>query len=362
MLKRGGVSFGFVSVCCFVILVAVAYRALRFWVGPAQNGPLRYVFYEVKPHEGPQTIAKELQRLGLISSARFFYWYGRISGNNQKIKAADYRFNTRMTPEEVMGVLISGIPYGVPLTVPEGYTMYQIADILEHIRPGSKARFIKACTDRRLIASLGLGAPQPHNLEGYLFPDTYLLGRKTPEEEIVRSMVKKFKMVFTADLEARAKALGFSEYQIVTLASIVEKETGAKEERPLISSVFHNRLKKRMRLQSDPTVIYGIKNYNGNITRKDLETPTPYNTYTVKALPIGPIANPGKEAILAALYPVESKFLYFVSHNDGTHEFTTTYEDHVKAVAKFQLDRKAREGKSWRDLRKREQQQRSAGN
>ncbi|MBI3558668.1 MAG: endolytic transglycosylase MltG, partial [Deltaproteobacteria bacterium] len=249
--------------------------------------------------------------------------------------------------------------FGLQLVVPEGYNLEQISEVIDELRPGSGARFHKLCVDQKFIATLGF-APAPASLEGYLFPDTYLVGRKMPEEEMIRAMVKKFKGIFTVELEDRAKAIGMTPHEVITLASIIEKETGAKEERPMISSVFHNRLKKHMRLQTDPTVIYGIKNYNGNITRKDLETPTPYNTYTIPALPPGPIASPGREAIMAALYPSETEFLFFVSHNDGTHEFTTTYEDHKKAVTKFQLDPKAREGKSWRDLKKRESASKAA--
>ena len=144
-----------------------------------------------------------------------------------------------------------------------------------------------------------------------------------------------------------------SRHQVVTLASIVEKETGATSERPLISSIFHNRLRKHMRLQSDPTTIYGMwDRYAGKIHKSDLSTFSVYNTYTIPALPVGPIANPGKEAIHAALYPAQSDYLFFVSHNDGTHEFTRSYGEHTRAVGKFQLDPKAREGKSWRDLKK----------
>ncbi|MBI3543981.1 MAG: endolytic transglycosylase MltG, partial [Deltaproteobacteria bacterium] len=272
-----------------------------------------------------------------------------------RFKAGDYRFTNKMLPSEVMAIIMSGVSYGMQLPIPEGFNMAQIAEALDKVKPGSRERFLELCADRKFIATLELspGGTAPATLEGYLFPETYLVGRKTPEEEVIRQMVRKFKGVFTPELRARAKEIGLSEHETITLASIIEKETGAPDERPLISSVFHNRLKKHMKLQTDPTVIYGIRNYNGNITRKDLETPTPYNTYFIPGLPPGPIASPGKDAIVAALYPKESPYLFFVSHNDGTHEFTSTYDDHRKAVTKFQLDPKAREGKSWRDLSKR---------
>ncbi len=172
-------------------------------------------------------------------------------------------------------------------------------------------------------------------------------------------MVRRFNEVYSELSEKQAtskaiKAAGLSSHETVILASIVEKETGAAFERPLIASVFYNRLHKRMRLQSDPTTIYGMWNrdgyFRGNIRRKDLTEPTPYNTYKTPRLPIGPIANPGKNALLAILSPKQSKYLFFVSRNDGTHVFTRNYHDHQKAVNQLQKNPQARRGKSWRDL------------
>lgn len=349
------IGLGVVLAFFATITAVTGFRFLSFLAEAPQAGGTepRVVFYEVKGKESPMTIARELEKEGIVTNARLFYWYGRLTGRTKKIKSGDYRLTAAMRPHEVMAIITSGVSYGMPLTVPEGYNMQQVAEALEALKPGSGERFLGLCSDREFISSLGIPGALA-TLEGYLFPDTYLVGRKTTEEEIIHSMVKKFKATFTPDFEKRAREIGMTEHQVITLASIIEKETGAKEERPMISSVFHNRLKKHMRLQSDPTVVYGIKNYDGNITRKHLETPTPYNTYTIPALPPGPISNPGALAIRAALYPVESKFLYFVSHNDGTHEFTATYEDHKKAVAHFQLDPHAREGKSWRDLSRRQ--------
>jgi UPF0755 protein len=152
-------------------------------------------------------------------------------------------------------------------------------------------------------------------------------------------MVKRFWSVFKPEWEEQTKFLGLTIHQVITLASIIEKETAIADERPIISSVFHNRLKRNMRLESDPTVIYGIEDYDGNITRKDLKRPTPYNTYTMKGLPTGPISNTGAKAIEAALYPASTKFLYFVSRNDRTHYFSTNFKDHNRAVQKYQLGR-----------------------
>ena len=166
-----------------------------------------------------------------------------------------------------------------------------------------------------------------------------MLPKNILPEDLIGAMVKRFREVFLPEWTLRAKALKMSVHQIITLASIIEKETGAAFERPLISSVFHNRLKKGMRLSSDPTVIYGIRNFNGNLTRKDLETVTPYNTYRIKGLPPGPIANPGIDSIKAALYPAETDYLYFVSKKDATHQFSTNLKDHNRAVRQYQLRR-----------------------
>ena len=150
-------------------------------------------------------------------------------------------------------------------------------------------------------------------------------------------MTDRFNTVFTPEWKKRAADLKMSVHEIVTLASIIEKETGAESERPLIASVFHNRLKRKMRLETDPTVIYGISHFNGNLTRKDLATPTPYNTYTIRGLPPGPIANPGAKALEAALYPADTQYLFFVSKKDTTHQFSTNIKDHNRAVRKYQL-------------------------
>jgi UPF0755 protein len=178
------------------------------------------------------------------------------------------------------------------------------------------------------------------SFEGYLFPDTYFFPRGVLAKDIITTMVNRFWTQFGVDWKERADELGLSVHEVITLASIIEKETGVSSERPIISSVFHNRLKKRMRLESDPTVIYGISDFDGNITRKHLDTHTPYNTYRIRGLPPGPIANPGAAAIESALFPAETDYLFFVSKKDRTHKFSTTILEHNRAVRKYQLRRK----------------------
>jgi UPF0755 protein len=220
------------------------------------------------------------------------------------------------------------------LIIPEGASLRQIAEIAAGTGLIRESDFLKAARNTELLHENGIDAP---SLEGYLFPDTYHFSRNVTPEKIISAMIRRFNEVFTPEWKARASALGFSVHEVVTLASIIEKETGAASERPMIASVFHNRLKKGMRLESDPTVIYGIKDFDGNITRKHLNTHTPYNTYRIRGLPPGPIANPGKAALEAALYPEDTRFIFFVSKDGKTHKFSSNLRDHNRAVRKYQL-------------------------
>jgi UPF0755 protein len=197
----------------------------------------------------------------------------------------------------------------------------------------SRIDFLQLARDPTFISSLGL---KIDTLEGYLYPDTYKFPRSVKAKEVVATMVDHFRQIFVPEMQARAMELKMTEHEVVTLASVIEKETGADGERAEISAVFHNRLRKRIPLQSDPTVIYGLTGFDGNIRKKDLSTPSPYNTYKVVGLPPGPIANPGLRAIQATLYPSNSHALYFVSRNDGTHQFSATLAEHNQAVEKYQ--------------------------
>ncbi len=300
-----------------------------------------------------------------------FLLLGRAGRFWKRIKAGEYKITPQMTPAQAFSVLISGISIIHPITVREGENTYEIAADIEAKGLARKDAVLKLIHDPKFIH--GLTSPAPgatpatassapiKSLEGFLFPDTYFFNKTLSAEDMVRQMYRHFTQVWTPQLEARAKEIGLTRYEAITLASMIEKETGAPQERPLISSVFHNRLKKKMRLQSDPTTIYGIwERYDGNLHKADLSSETPYNTYYVPGLPAGPIANPGRESIQAALYPTETEYFYFVSHNDGTHAFTRNYEEHLAAVRKFQLDPAAREGKSWRDLAKKKPEAPSA--
>lgn len=310
----------------------------------------------VKRGLGPGNLSRLLESEGAISSSSQFMRLGRLLRMWGEIKAGEYSVSNQQTPIEIFSVLTSGKSIQYPITFQEGINMYQIASQLEEKGLGNRQTLLQLMKDRDFMRDLGLGEPPPPSLEGYLFPDTYLLNRTMDEKQIVTLMVRGFTSRWRPSWTERAEELKLSRHQVVTLASMIEKETGAGEERPLIGSVFHNRLKKRMRLQSDPTTIYGVwENFDGNLRRSHLLEKNSYNTYAIYGLPVGAIANPGEKAIEAALFPDRSEYLFFVSRNDGTHYFSKTVKEHNQAVRDYQINRAARKGKSWRDLGKRQE-------
>lgn len=347
----------FLAAIAAVLLVAGGVEAFRFLaIGPGLV--TEETVFELPPGSSFNQVANRLEKQGVVSSALKLRVLAKLTGQASHMKHGEYALNRGMSPQEVLSVLASGKSILYPVTFPEGANIYEMATTLQSKNLYSAEEFLKACRDPALIHQL-LGV-EVGSLEGYLFPETYNVTRYTPMRDLITSMVQNFKSAY-AEAESLAKTKGVSpalpRHDLVILASMVEKETGAAEERPMIASVFYNRLQKNMKLQSDPTIIYGLwvdtGSYKQNITREDITHPTAYNTYTVPRLPIGPIANPGREALKAVFVPAQSEYLYFVSHNNGTHAFSKTYEEHNKAVKSFQLDPSAREGKSWRDLPKR---------
>lgn len=290
----------------------------------------------IPPGQQFETTLKHLYAADLIKHPVKFRFLARFKGYDKRIKAGEYLLSTDMTPTELLEKLVSGKVTLYRLTIPEGYNLNQVASAVESAGWGNQADFLSLTKDSVFIKELGFDL---ESLEGYLFPETYHFPKDVGMKKIISTMTQRFKTIFTPQWEKRAKALGFTVHEVVTLASIIEKETGAGFERPIIASVFHNRLKKKMRLESDPTVIYGLEDYDGNITRKHLNTLTPYNTYKIKGLPPGPIANPGRKSIEAVLFPADTKYLFFVSKKDGTHHFSQTVTEHNRAVRKYQLSR-----------------------
>jgi UPF0755 protein len=322
----------------FFLLSLILFIYWFLFIPPSQTFLTKVIM--IKKGMNLRKISTILEQEGIIKNKELFIGMANLLGKRAEIKAGEYEFHTHMLPLEVLDTLVKGQVKRHLVTIPEGYTLSQIAQLLEDLNIVGKKTFIQKATSPTFISSLDLSntamAGKISTLEGYLFPDTYHLIREMDPAEIIQMMVYKFNKVFGQDLAIRASQMGVSQREAIVLASIIEKETPLSKERPLVSAVFHNRLKRNIPLQSDPTVIYGIKDFDGNLTKAHLLKPTPYNTYISPGLPPTPICNPGKESILAALYPAPVPYLYFVSKNDGSHYFSVDIEEHNRAVWKYQ--------------------------
>jgi UPF0755 protein len=326
-------ALAFVAICT----VGVLYMHLLSWADrPAKTTDAEKLF-TVAPGQGLGKTAHALREEGLVSDALRFTILARLNKQDKRIKAGEYIFSSAMTPNEILGQMVEGRVHLYRVTIPEGFNLVQIAATVAAAGFSTEADFLKTARDPKTAEALNI---QGKTVEGYLFPDTYYFPRGLDSATIIATMVRQFEAAFRPEWRERARELELSVHEVVTLASIIEKETGNPEERALIASVFHNRLKKGMRLETDPTVIYGIPDFDGNIKRLHLETYTPYNTYKIKGLPPGPIASPGALAMEAALYPAQSDYLFFVSKKDGTHHFSKTNSEHNAAVKKYQLGRR----------------------
>jgi UPF0755 protein len=294
------------------------------------------LLFEVPRGASLQTIAERLEVAGLVRNADAVGILARYRGLENTLQAGEYRLSPASTPDEILDALATGRVATYEVAVPEGFTAAKIAERLEAADLGNAEEFLAWVRDP---ASTGAHGVEGTSLEGYLFPETYRLPRGFGPRETAAVFVDQFLEVWR-ELEPRARERNLSMNEVVTLASIVEKETGIPEERALIAAVFLNRLKRGMRLETDPTVIYGIPDFDGNLRRSDLEDPdNPYNTYHIAGLPPGPIASPGRDALLAVVEPADVDYLYFVSRNDGTHHFSRTYREHLRAVGEFQTRR-----------------------
>jgi UPF0755 protein len=302
------------------------------------SGPKGVIEVRVDRRENFATVAARLKKHKVIANERLFVLWARLWSLDRRIRWGIYRFELPSSPHNVLKRMILGQGAFRRVTVPEGLTVREIADLFDREGIADKAQLLAANTDSKLLARLGLTGK---SLEGYLFPDTYHFTPLMGPHDLLAAMKKRFDDA-VGTLAVRDNGLGLSVHEVVTLASLIEKESGVEDERPLISAVFHNRLKQKMPLQSDPTVIYGLKKFSGNLTRNDLQRPGPYNTYRIQGLPPGPICNPGLSALRAAILPAQVPYLYFVSKNDGSHLFSSTIADHDRAVERFQKKRSSR--------------------
>ncbi|MBI4405936.1 MAG: endolytic transglycosylase MltG [Deltaproteobacteria bacterium] len=291
-------------------------------------------------------VANLLHDNRIIEHPMLFKLLLRGTGGNSRVRAGEFRFRERMSPWNALRVLFFGEQILHSITIPEGFTIKQIAGLLASQKLVDEQKFLQLTLTREAAAKHGLQTP---HLEGFLFPDTYQFSMIDGEEKIIATMLQNFKQRYEHEYKRPLSELGWTVEKLVTLASIVEKETAVAEERPLIASVFLNRLAKKMRLQSDPTTIYGLGKFSGNLRKDDLLRPTPYNTYTISGLPLGPISNPGQASLRAVLFPAQSNYLYFVSNNHGKHIFSRSYTDHSRHVNSYQKIKRPTRG---RDARK----------
>jgi UPF0755 protein len=286
-------------------------------------------FVLLKPGWSTRHIANELQANGVIRSARALLLYHYVM-KPRTLKAGEYKFDDAASALAVHDRLARGDIYVHTVTVPEGFNMFEIGEAVEAAGLGKQQEFVdQAKKQVSLIKDLD---PEAKSLEGYLFPDTYGFTRTQSIEDIVATMVRRFKQ------EARAIGLTSDVHRVVTLASIVEKETAAADERPIVAGVYLNRLQKRMALDADPSVIYAARlggRYQGAIYQSDLQFDSPYNTYKYPGMPPGPIANPGRASLSAAMHPAQTDYLFFVSDNNGHHRFARTMDEHSHNVALY---------------------------
>jgi UPF0755 protein len=305
----------------------------------ANGGRARTVSFEVQPGDSLGRVADALEAEGIIRNAKLTRWLARIEELSSQLKVGEYELSAAQSTKEILETLAKGRVLTHAVVIPEGKRASEIAGLLADAGLADSEAFLDVVFDPEIASRLGV---EGSSLEGYLFPDTYRFARNLPPERIARAMVQEFLRVY-AGLPTATHERDLSMREQVTLASIVEKETGASQERPLIAAVFLNRLKRGMRLETDPTVIYGIENFDGNLRRVHLQDRNNiYNTYRIRGLPPGPIASPGREALRAVREPADTPFLYFVSRNDGTHTFSKTYAEHERAVDRFQRRRRRR--------------------
>jgi UPF0755 protein len=294
----------------------------------------------VPPRTGPHQLSQILARGGVVSDARRFFVHLHYFRRDAHPRAGEYEFDGALRPDDVLGKLDHGEVKLYRFTVPEGLRADEMAPIVGATGVCAADEFLRIARDPAMARKLGVPA---ESLEGFLFPDTYSVPRSVGCAGIVQTMVGRFREAWQKAEAQRAPGVSLDELQAVTLASIVEKETGRADERPRISCVFHNRLKKGMRLGTDPTVIYAVLlqndfTWDGNLHKSDLMRPHPYNTYLVKGLPPGPISNPGAASLRAALRPAQCDDLFFVSRNDHTHVFCPDLACHERNVRKWQIE------------------------
>ena len=333
MLKRILWLFVVLAVAAATVATVFYFRVNAPYRGYTAPG----LYLEIPQGSGSMTIGERLVAAGVVRDMVTYRIALYVSGRARHLQAGEYRFEHAMTPFQVIDKIARGDVIVITVTFPEGLSIAEMSRIFESHHLGKAAAFVAAARDPGLIRELD---PAATDLEGYLFPDTYPLSLRVDAPQLIRLMVARFMHAFPADLRQKAAERNLSVRQAVTLASIVEKETGRADERPLVAAVYVNRLRIGMPLQCDPTIIYALQRagkYTGDLKREDLALNSPYNTYRFPGLPPGPIASPGRASLEAAVNPATAEYIYFVSRNDGSHAFAKTLDEHNKNVYEFQV-------------------------
>ncbi len=319
-----------ITVILLIMVITLAGAVMIFFEPPKATG--KTVVVEIPKGAGLMTISNLLAKNGVVKNAKAFAGLAKFKGLATRLKAGEYKFDIGEPYDQVLNRMAKGKVLLRQFTIPEGYNIYQIAPLLSKNGFGSTTEILRLLRDEGFSRSL---KTPTRGLEGYLFPETYSYIKGETLREILQRMVKQFFKVYKEESKGGEKNKKMTMSQIVILASICEKEAVAQKELPLIAGVYLNRLEKNMLLQADPTVIYGLKKFDRLLSRKDLRAPSPYNTYLNKGLPPGPIACPGRKAIRGVLNPEKTSAFYFVARNDGTHHFSKTYDQHLKAISLY---------------------------
>lgn len=325
------------ALAAFMMLFFISWFSFHFYYPCKSTG--EKIIFEVEKGDTASGIAQNLKEKGVIRQKPIFILGYKLFFSPQSLKAGEYAIHLPQSTKEILGLITEGHVILHPITVPEGLTRQEIALHLQTTASINYEGFLNASEGSAPIKDMD---PKASDLEGYLFPETYHFSKDFGVEDIVSSMISQFRAVFGLPWQERAEELGMTVREVVILASLIEKETSLREERAVVSSVFHNRLEKRMKLDCDPTIIYVLKQegrFKDRLRTKDLRYDSSYNTYLYPGLPPGPIANPGKESLRAALFPADTDYFYFVSRNDGSHHFSQTFREHQNAVIKYQKRR-----------------------
>jgi UPF0755 protein len=335
--KKGTEHRELLAVLVILAFILTGIALVRYADSPVSGSDTAQIV-DIPKGAGFFRITEILHDADLIGNRPFFWVLAIGKGVRKQIRAGEYEFAGTLSPLQILDKLVRGDIKSYAVLLPEDITVADAAKRLLADKLITEKEFMTLATDKAFLASLGI---EGDSLEGYLFPETYQLDRSMTTREVIRIIVRQFWKEVTPEMRKRAEQMGMSVNAWVTLASLIGRESGNGEEKPVISAVFHNRLARKMKLQSDPTAVYRLEDASPGkaVRKKDLQANTPHNTYFITGLPPGPIANPGIDSLRAALYPAKVDYLYFVSKNDGSHEFSASLAAHQRAVVKYQINR-----------------------